>query len=128
MRRTGIKPSRRREGTPSPSERSFVLNRDGECIARKLHWAGMVDDPGPCANEWDSEIHGAFRIEDLTYGHARTEAGGFRPISTDGVGRMFAVAECHRHNVRHWEARTDARLAINAYLDRLYPERRQHAS
>lgn len=93
-----------------------MLARDGGCMAAILWREGItlqIADPGPCSGV-------------LTYGHARTAPGGLRPRADDGYGRMFAVAECTRHNIDHWEARTDARHAINRRLDRLYPNRREH--
>lgn len=133
--------------TPSPSERSWVLNRDRQCVVwivrdaitsrvplatlpELQRYAAFRDAAAeatitPCENQWGDRIE-LWTLDNLTYGHVRRGPGGGRPRADDGIGRMFAVAECLRHNLDHWESGTANNLAVNALLDALYPDRRQY--
>lgn len=98
-----------------PAERAAVMARDRVCIARVLWRLHLVDEePDECRNQWgDAQTY----AEPLTLGHTRTDPGGARRDD-----RRFCVAECHWHNLQHWESKEAA--AVNAYLDRIYPDRR----
>ena len=57
----------------------------------------------------------------LTLEHVRTRPGGARRDAEE-----FCVTLCYRANViEHWGSSTDHRAALNNYLDRIYPNRRQ---